>query len=232
VLLARVRSERLQAGSLTVRGGTHITHIFLVRHGATEWNRTKRAQGHADIQLNEEGLAQAAASAERLAGEDIAAVFSSDLKRSVATASAIAAKHSLKVVCDPALREVDQGEWTGLHVDEIARRWPALWGEARHHSPRPGGETPVQVRERALGAIKRIVERHPEEAVAVVSHGGTIRWISAEVLGYDDVASARIRGVANGGIVSMDARIDDGALVLSHLRRLDGAATDLDDPND
>ncbi len=204
----------------------------MVRHGATEWNRTKRAQGHADIELNEQGSAQAVLSSDRLAREDIVAVYSSDLKRSLATAQAIAAQHALEVVPDPALREVDQGEWTGLHVDEIARRWPGLWGDARHHSPRPGGESPLQVRERALGAIARIVERHPEGAVAVVSHGGTIRWISAEVLGYDDIASARIRGVRNGGIVTMDAQLADGELVLSHLHRLDGAATDLDDPND
>ena len=124
----------------------------MVRHGATEWNRTKRAQGHADIDLNDEGRAQAAEAAQRLAGEDIAAVYSSDLGRSLETAGEIAKLHGLEVVPDPDLREVDQGEWTGLDVDEIARRWPALWGDARHYSARPGGEAPAEVRERALRA--------------------------------------------------------------------------------
>jgi broad specificity phosphatase PhoE len=138
----------------------------------------------------------------------------------------------LQVKADPDLREVDQGEWTGLNVDEIARRWPDLWGENRHHTTRPGGEGPHEVRKRALASLARIVEEYPEGSVAVVSHGGTIRWISAEALGYDDRASARIRGVANGGIVSLHAALEDGTLLLSDLRRLDGAATDLDDPND
>jgi broad specificity phosphatase PhoE len=209
-----------------------ITRIFLIRHGATEWNRAKRAQGHADIDLNDEGRAQAAASARTLAREDIVAVYSSDLGRSLDTARAIAEPHSLEVVSDPDLREVDQGEWTGLHVDEIAQRWPDLWGDNRHHTRRPGGEGPREVRVRALAALSRIVKQHPDGSVAVVSHGGTIRWISAEALGYDDRASARIRGVANGGIVSLHASIEDGKLVLSDLHRLDGAATDLDDPND
>jgi broad specificity phosphatase PhoE len=204
----------------------------LVRHGATAWNTAKLAQGHADIELNDEGRAQASATAQRLAGEDIAAVYSSDLSRSVATAEAIARPHGLEVVMDPDLREVDQGEWTGLHVDEIARRWPDRWGDARHHSARPGGESPAQVRRRALAALSRIVERHPGASVVVVSHGGTIRWISAEVLGYDDVASARIRGVGNGGIVSVQGSLQGSRLVLTDLDRLDGETTDLDDPND
>jgi broad specificity phosphatase PhoE len=209
-----------------------ITRIFLIRHGATEWNRAKRAQGHADIELNDEGRAQAAASARALAREDLVAVYSSDLGRSLDTARAIARSHRLEVIPDPDLREVDQGEWTGLHVDEIARRWPELWGDNRHHTTRPGGEGPREVRVRALAALSRIVKEHPDGSVAVVSHGGTIRWISAEALGYDDRASARIRGVANGGIVSLQASLEDSSLVLSDLHRLDGAATDLDDPND
>jgi broad specificity phosphatase PhoE len=204
----------------------------LVRHGATDWNLAKLAQGHADIQLNDQGRAQAVASAQRLASEPLDAVYSSDLDRSMATAAAIAEPHGLAVIADPDLREVDQGEWTGLHVDEIARRWPNLWGDARHHTARPGGEGPADVRERSLTALRRIVEDHPDGTIAVVSHGGTIRWISAEVLGYDDVESARIRGVANGGIISLEAALDGDELVLSDLQRLDGAATDLDDPND
>ncbi|MEA2507724.1 MAG: hypothetical protein QOH48_2342 [Actinomycetota bacterium] len=148
------------------------------------------------------------------------------------TAEAIALLHGLQVVTDPGLREVDQGQWTGLHVDEIARRWPQLWGDARHHSARPGGESPPQVRKRALVSLSRIVERHPGAAIVAVSHGGTIRWLSAEILGYDDVASARIRGVGNGGIVSLNGRFEQGRLVLTDLHRLDGETTDLDDPND
>jgi broad specificity phosphatase PhoE len=150
----------------------------------------------------------------------------------MATARAIAEPHGLEVIPDPDLREVDQGEWTGLRVDEIARRWPGQWGEARHHSARPGGEAPADVRRRALAALTRIVAEHPKGTVAVVSHGGTIRWLSAEVLGYDDFESARIRGVANGGIVSLEASLDRERLVLTDLRRWDGDTTDLDDPND
>ena len=208
------------------------TRLFFVRHGATDWNDTKRAQGWADIDLNDKGRRQAGQIAEHLASFDIDAVYSSDLKRSVSTASCIAERHGLDVEVDPDFREIDQGDWTGLTVHEIARRWPQLWGSARHYEARPSGESPRDVRARALRGVRRVVERHRGGTVVVVSHGGTIRWISAEALGLDDLGSRRIRGLANGSGVMLDARLDDGRLVLDNLVRLDGNSTDLDDPND
>jgi broad specificity phosphatase PhoE len=209
-----------------------VTTVFLVRHGATTWNHTKRAQGQADIELNDAGYRQAIAAAEELSHVRVDAVYSSDLQRARATAEPIAKTHGVAVTTDPAFREIDQGEWEGLHVDEIRRRWPELWGPARHYSTRPGGESPAKVRERALAGIARIVDAHPGGTVVVVSHGGTIRWLSAEALGYDDRRSARIRGLGNGAIVRLTAEKRDGRLVLRDLERLDGNTTDLDDPND
>jgi broad specificity phosphatase PhoE len=203
----------------------------LVRHGATEWNADKRAQGQADVALSKKGREQAHETARRLAGLPVDAVYSSDLSRAVETAEAIAEKHGLDVAMDPAFREIDQGEWTGLPVAEIQQRWPELWGAARHYSARPGGESPQQVRRRALEGLRRVVERHPHGTVVIASHGGTIRWLSAEVLGYDDRASARLRGLSNGGVVSFEARLDSHRLVLSGLERMDRATPDVEDPN-
>lgn len=208
------------------------TRIVLVRHGATEWNLHKRAQGQADIALTERGRGQAKETARALAAFDIDAIYSSDLIRSIDTARAIASEHKLEVRTDPAFREIDQGEWTGLPVSEIQKRWPDKWGAARHYTARPGGESPAQVRARALEALARLVTAHPGETVVVVSHGGTIRWIVAEALGYDDLASARLRGVSNGGAVVLDGCFQNGSLRLTFVERLDGAPPDLDDPND
>ena len=209
-----------------------MTTVYLVRHGATEWNIDKRAQGMADIPLTQKGKEEAQLAREQLANVPLDAVYSSDLSRAFETARTIAASHGLEVQTDPDFREIDQGEWTGLPVDEIKERWPDMWGPARHYSTRPGGESPMQVRERALAGLRRVIETYPEGNVVIVSHGGTIRWISAEVLGYDDRRSARIRGLGNGGIVSLEASLNDGHLVLGNLTRLDGNTPDLDDPND
>ena len=209
-----------------------MTTVYLVRHGTTEWNATKRAQGQADIELNPDGCKQALAVAHELAHLDLDAVYSSDLIRAVDTAAPIAKAHGLEVETDPAFREIDQGEWEGLSVDEIKERWPQMWVPARHYNARPGGESPQQVRARALAALRRVVETHPDGVVVITSHGGTIRWLSAEALGYDDRRSARIRGLGNGAVVSLEAGVKDDKLVLKDLRRLDGNTTDLDDPND
>ena len=175
---------------------------------------------------------QALDAATQLAPFDIKAVYSSDLQRAADTAEPIAHAHGLEVVTDPDFREIDQGEWTGLPVAEIERKWPELWGAARHYNARPGGESPQQVRTRALRGLRRAIEANLEGDVVVVSHGGTIRWLCAEALGYDDRASARLRGLGNGGIVSIKGEIEDDKLVVWGLERLDGATPDLDDPND
>jgi len=212
-----------------VEAGT--TKLLVVRHGVTEWNRAGLAQGMADIDLDEEGRRQAHAVAATLASFDIDAVLSSDLSRAVHTAEPIAQRHGLDVVQDPDFREVDQGEWTGLTTAEIRRRWPDLWGPARHYSARPGGESPQQVRRRMLRGLAGVVRGHPGQTVVIVSHGAAIRWLSAEALGYEDRRAARIRGLSNAGVVTMDGRLEDGRLVLENLVRLDGGAPDLDDPN-
>ena len=54
-----------------------LTRLILVRHGETDWNRTRTIQGHRDIPLNEVGLAQARAVASRLGAEPIRCVCAS-----------------------------------------------------------------------------------------------------------------------------------------------------------
>ena len=203
----------------------------MIRHGETEWNATKRAQGQADVPLNDVGRRQAREAAARLDGVTLGAVYASDLSRAIDTAEPIARARDLEVITDPAFREIDQGEWEGLALDEIRSRWPDLWGPARHFVQRPGGESPEQVQKRALEGVARVIERHPQTAVAIVSHGGTIRWIAAEALGYDMQGSARVRGLSNGGAVALDATLRGGELKLDNLMRIDGKTPDVDDPN-
>jgi len=147
-----------------------VTTLLLARHGETEWNREERFQGHADPPLNETGREQAAALAEKLAGEPIEAVYSSDLHRASETAEIVAGRLGLPVERDAGLREIDVGSWQGLTRAQIdGRPWD--------------GETYEQHAERAMRALQAIAERHPEGRVLVVSHGGTLRRVQQAVLG-------------------------------------------------
>lgn len=163
-----------------------MTHIILVRHGQTAWNRVERFRGRADIELNDSGLAQAEATARRIAAEwHPEAIYASPLSRARTTAQAIARRVALEVVVDAGLLDIDYGQWQGLTPDEAHSRWPEAidaWyghpGDARI----PGGETLDVVRARAMGAVRAIAARHTG-ATIVVAHTVINRAIVLEALG-------------------------------------------------
>jgi broad specificity phosphatase PhoE len=150
-----------------------VTTLLLVRHGETDWNAEGRLQGHTDRPLNDYGRKQAKELAQRLAGEGADAIYASDLVRAKETAEIVGERLGLTVVVDPDLREKDWGTWEGLTGDERV----AVEFE---------GETTEAHRDRVLGAARRIVARHPEQRVVVVTHGGSLRRIQAAVNGVAD----------------------------------------------
>ncbi len=163
-----------------------MTTIYAVRHGETPWNVEGRYQGQLDPPLNERGHQQAEATARALASLGIEAIYSSDLKRAAQTAEALARLTGLPIVFDPRLREIHQGEWQGVLVEEIQRRWPEVfegWRRDPWHYRPPGGETLQALRERVLAAIWDIVRRHPEGTVAVFTHKLPIALLKIEFKG-------------------------------------------------
>src|SRR5690348_7117717 len=104
-------------------GGTPV-RILLARHGETVFNVEGRWQGQSDSPLTERGRAQAIELARALADERVAAVYSSDLGRSLDTATEVGAIHHLEVVADARLREIHVGEWTAKRRDEIEAAYP------------------------------------------------------------------------------------------------------------
>jgi broad specificity phosphatase PhoE len=173
-----------------------VTIILIARHGQSDWNATKRWQGHADRPLTQKGRGQAEALAARLAHIDLDAIYSSDLGRARDTAAVVADSQGLDVRIEPDLREVDVGSWSGLTRAEAEERFPE--GFARWQQGYPGwedGESYEAMTDRVIAAVKRIAAEHPDERVLVVSHGGPIRALHAEALGLDVHAYRRLRPV-------------------------------------
>jgi phosphoserine phosphatase len=164
-----------------------MTCIILVRHGQTEWNRIERFRGHADVPLNQTGLAQAEATGLRIFGEwQPSAVYSSPLSRAVKTAEAIAKHFDLSVQTHPGLADIDYGEWQGLTPDEVRDRWPAelyAWYHEPDQSIIPGGETLAQLRARGMSAVNELSARHAEQTIVLVGHTVINRIIILGVLG-------------------------------------------------
>ena len=171
--------------------------LILIRHGETSWNWERRIQGcRSDTELSQRGKEQAEKIALLLGKQKVDAIYSSPLKRAMDTAQAIAQAYGLEVNVAPELREIDAGELEGLFEDELGKRYEGFWREWRKGSPSlplPGGESLEGLQRRAWGEIERMMERHPNEIVAVVSHLFANLAIICQALGLDLGNMRRLR---------------------------------------
>jgi len=174
-----------------------LTKVILVRHGETDWNKLKYFQGGgSNTQLNENGEQQAKSLALRLKPESIQAIYSSPLQRALDTAQAIAGYHQLKVGIKPDLNELDCGELEGIPISNIGKSLGELLitGSQGEILPRlPGGESLVELRQRAWKAIQGLVSKHPDEVIVVASHFFTILSIICSVLNLPLSEIGRLR---------------------------------------
>ncbi|HZU76136.1 MAG TPA: histidine phosphatase family protein [Dehalococcoidia bacterium] len=193
------------------------TTLYLVRHGETMGNRVRRYQPY-DTPLTDEGRAQARLVAARLAEEGpFAALYASDLTRTLETAAAIGEQLGLRLVPDPRLRELDCGDWKGVLYTEIEARFPGhreRWIAAGglERLPGPEGESTTDVHARVTAAFNEYVTRHAGGRVILVSHGWALGMLLAAIedVHYADAfreqryqfgnTSVTIVEVDNGGV--------------------------------
>lgn len=179
-----------------------MSEIILVRHGETRWNRELRWQGHLDIPLGEEGMAQANLVAGRLSRVGPCLVWSSDLERAYRTAVEIASRFGGSVRKHSGLREVLMGEWQGLTHEEILEKCPL--SVKRFFSDfakgrAPGGESFEEMAIRVRTAMDAISTVSEGALAIAVTHGGPIKAIVCDVLGISPAQRWRFR-VDNAGI--------------------------------
>lgn len=182
----------------------HMTELILIRHGETDWNRELRFQGQLDVPLNATGLEQARRVAERLAGEPMHQLVSSDLQRALQTAQAVAGQipAQLEPVLDAALREQHFGVVEGLCVPDIQQRYPQAWEQWVRfdaHYAFEGGECTRDFHARVLAALRALAQRHAGQTVAVVTHGGVLDMVYRSALGIS-LSGPRVSEIPNAGI--------------------------------
>ena len=160
--------------------------------------------GHGDPELDPRGEIQAARVGERLSrprfGETISAIYVTNLRRTAQTAAPLAAALGLEPIVEADMREVFLGEWEGgLYRIRILEGGPIvkrLMEEGRWDAI-PGAEPDEALIGRIQGAIGRISASHPDQTVAVFTHGGVIGRVMAEATGARPMAFG---GAANGSI--------------------------------
>ena len=169
--------------------------VFLVRHGRTAANADGVLAGWtAGVGLDERGVAQADAVAQRLAGAPVCRVVASPLQRTQETASALAQQWGLPVETEEELGECRYGAWTGLPLKDLVAE--PLWATIQANpsaatfpaSQEFAAESIADMAARAVRAVRRIDESvaqdHGENACWVaVSHGDVIKAILADALG-------------------------------------------------
>lgn len=168
--------------------------VLLLRHGLTAMTGPVLAGRTPGVHLDERGVAQAAAVAERLAVLPLATVVTSPLERCVETAQAVvraqrAAGRTVSRRSERRLLECDYGDWTGRAITSLAKDplWPVV--QAHPSGVRfPGGESMAAMAERAVRAVRGInaelAASAGEDALWVAcSHGDVIKAILADALG-------------------------------------------------
>lgn len=147
--------------------------LILIRHGETAWNSEHRLQGCTDIELNEKGRGQAEALAQILRDMPISVIFSSPLKRALATAQIVAKYHNLEVNIEEDMKELNHGALEGLTRQEMEtnyREFLSEWFKNPAKLKLPQGESMEDLQKRAWEIVEKIYSLQSEGMVAIVAH--------------------------------------------------------------
>ena len=165
-----------------------MARLLLVRHGEAKENSNGRFWGRTDVELSDVGLRQAERLRDRLASEDISIVYSSDLRRALQTAQAIASRYELSVIACHELQEIDFGSAEGLTYGEISRKYPDLvksWFSWDLSFRFPDGESIADLNNRVSRFLHRLEEHAKEKTIVVTAHSGVLRLLICNLLGLE-----------------------------------------------
>ena len=159
-------------------------HVYLVRHGETEWSLSGQHTSTTDLPLTEHGREQARAVADELAGIGFAEVLCSPMGRARETCRLAGFEQAARLTDD--LMEWNYGDYEGRTSPQIHEHDPSwdLW-----HDGCPGGESPAQIGARIdhlLGEIAAV-----DGGVLCFAHGHVLRVLTARWLEMEVAAGAR-----------------------------------------
>lgn len=160
--------------------------VILVRHGDNEYVRQGRLAGRLPgVHLNHGGQQQAQRLVKYLEMCKLAGVYSSPLERAMETAMPIAIAHSLQVVPNPGLIEMDYGDWQGKPLKQLQRR--KLWHTIQNTPSLavfPKGESFYQAQSRIANEIENLCSTHKaRDCIVCVGHCDMIKLAVAYYIG-------------------------------------------------
>ncbi len=185
-----------------------MVKLIIVRHGYSASNKAGRFCGQDDAPLDEIGFQQAKEVSQYIKDNyEVSAIYSSDLSRAYDTLKPLSQTICVPIVKEKGLREIDVGYWRGLTVDEAAEKFPEtfkLYKENPWKSHFEGGEGYEDVKKRAMDLLYKIREKHDGKTVAIVTHGGVVRAITAELMQASLSEANKIPHAANASVTVVD----------------------------
>jgi len=163
------------------------THLYLVRHGETDWNKQGKFRGFSDVPLNAAGKAQAQALGRCFSSIPIRAIHASKLARALETAKGIArGQESEKIIyAEDGLADINRGEWAGLTHQQAQEKFPELydkWFSIPQEVCFPGGNCLPDIQRSARGTVDRIINGTNGSSLVVVTHHVVIRALLCSLL--------------------------------------------------
>ena len=158
------------------------THLYLARHGQTQWNAVHRYQGQLDSELTLLGKAQSKQLAQLVANKKIDIIISSSLGRAMSTAMICQQKLNVPVINLEAITERNLGRWQGqyvndikadIHFDEILHQYTALQPT--------DGESAIDCGTRIDNALQLLAKKHINKKLLVIFHGEALRCFLAKL---------------------------------------------------
>jgi len=163
--------------------------LYLLRHGQTEHSRDNYFCGSGtNPPLTAQGLTMAEEFAAAYRTQTWEQIFSSPLERARQTLAPLLREQGVSAEYRAELAEISYGAWEGLTPLEIERDTAGLYSnwlkDPVSYSP-PGGESALQLAERASQLLAEIQTQHQSGDILIVSHKGTIRALLCHLLGID-----------------------------------------------
>ena len=189
--------------------------LILVRHGETQLNKEGRIQGINDVPLTTTGTSQAQALAKALAEDMPFWLYTSPLPRAFETCRIVSESLQVSAVELEGLKEADVGRLEGLTGQEMRQRYPEFarhWDRDSGATQMPGGESLLQVQQRAWPAVKDLKEKHSNDTVVAVTHNFVMQTIICKVLDMPLHRAQRLRHEL-GSIARLEIGHSQGELV-------------------
>lgn len=189
-----------------------MTKFILVRHGQSQANLEEAFAGHYNAPLTDYGHAQARATAKYVTEHyRIDAIYSSDLMRAYDTGKPASELLGIGIVPREDLREIFEGEWSGMRFVDIAERFPedfSVWRQDIGHARCTGGESTAELLVRVRQALLEIARENDGKTVLVTTHATPIRVMQtfAETGSLDEMKN--VKWVTNASVSELE--YDDG----------------------